>query len=104
MNPAQGNDYTKWSLDELRKAESVAQKFLMDNGPQIWENFCRKMEALDVLVTCLKNKNTTLDQRLDCFARIAEISQAMKEDAEGFFELASEPVVARILSNVRSKL
>jgi hypothetical protein len=104
MNPAQGNDYTKWSLDELRKAESVAQKFLTDNGPQIWENFCRKLEALDVLVTCLKNKNITLDQRLDCFARIAEISQAMKDDAEGFFELASEPVVARILSNVRSKL
>ena len=104
MNPAQGNDYTKWSLDELRKAESVAQKFLTDNGPQIWGNFCRKMEALDVLVTCLKNKNITLDQRLDCFARIAEISQDMKDDAEVFFELASEPVVARILSNVRSKL
>lgn len=104
MNPAQGNDYTNWSRDELRKAESVAQKFLTDNGPQIWENFCSKIEALDALLRRLKNKDITLDQRLDCFARIAEISQAMKDDAEGFFELASEPVVARILSNVTSAL
>jgi exonuclease VII small subunit len=99
----QGNNYAKWSEQELRKAESMADRFLQENGDQIHENFRSKVEALTDLVESLETANLTFDERLDCFARIAEVSAALQEDAQGFFGLASEPVVARILADVRGK-
>ena len=99
----QGNDYAKWSEQELRKAESVAAQFLQDNGDQIWTSFRAKVDALDELVNRLHEEDLPVDERLDCFARIAEISAVLLEDARGFFGLASEPVVARILAHVAGK-
>ena len=99
----QGNNYAKWSEQELRKAESMADRFLQENGDQIHENFRAKVDALDELVESLLDERLTFDERLDCFARIAEISSALQEDAQGFFGLASEPVVARILADVSRK-
>jgi hypothetical protein len=99
MRP-QKNDYGKWSDEELRRAESVADTFLQENDDRIRENFAAKLHALDELVTGLGQRRLTLDERLDCYARIAEVSGALAEDARGFFGLASEPVVARLLANV----
>ena len=96
-------NYSKWSKDELKRAESTATQFLEQNGPQITETFRAKMRCLEILVNRLNTKKLTLDQRLDCFARISEISSMMKDEAEGFFELASQPIVARILSSVPQK-
>ncbi len=100
---AQGNEYAKWSEPQLKRAESMAERFLLENGGPIWENFRAKVDALDDLLTGLRRPRLTLDQRLDCFARIAEISRALEQDAQGFFNLASEPVVARLLAKVGSK-
>jgi hypothetical protein len=44
----------------------------------------------------------SLVERLDCFARIAEAAGALEEDAKGFFSLASEPVVARLLAKSKA--
>ena len=99
----QKNDYGKWSEAELRRAESVADTFLQDNDARIRENFEAKLLALDELVTKLGQRRMTLDERLDCYARIAEVSGALAEDAQGFFGLASEPVVARLLAHVDRK-
>lgn len=101
MSSDQNSSYGKWSKEELRKAEATASKFLEDNGPQISETLRAKLRYIDALINRLSLRKTTLDQRLDCFARIAEISELLEEDARGFFELASQPVVARILSNVK---
>ena len=98
-----GNDYAKWNEQELRRAESVAGGFLRQNEQQIRENFEAKVKTLDQLLESLTERDMTLDQRLDCFARIAEVSRALQQDAEGFFSLASEPVVARLLAKVESK-
>jgi hypothetical protein len=98
-----GNDYAKWSEQELRRAESVAGRFLRQNEEQIRESFETKVKTLGELVESLTQRDMTLDQRLDCFARIAEVSRALQQDAEGFFSLASEPVVARLLANVQGK-
>ena len=97
------NDYAKWSEQELRRAESAAGRFLRQNEEQIRENFEAKVRTLDELVESLTERDMSLDQRLDCFARIAEVSRALQQDAEGFFSLASEPVVARLLAKVESK-
>src|SRR6476646_9695995 len=73
MRP-QKNDYGKWSVEELRRAESVADTFLQENDTRIRENFEAKLHALDELVTGLGRRRLTLNERLDCYARIAEVS------------------------------
>jgi len=99
--PNRRPNYGTWSSEELRRAESTASKFLQDHAPQISETFRVKMRCLETLLKRLNSKGVTLDQRLDCFARIAEISQMLKDEAEGFFELGSQPVVARVLAHMR---
>ena len=98
-----GNDYANWSDEELRRAESVAHKFLADNGPQIHESFQAKVRQLQQLAHALHHQRLNLDERLECFARITEIARSLSEDAEGLFKLASEPLVARMLAKVGPK-
>jgi len=95
------NDYSQWSEPALRRAESEADRFLNENQAQILENLEAKVAALEGLVGRLSRRQMSLDERLDCFARIAEAARALEEDARGFFSLASEPVVARLLSTSR---
>ena len=103
MRSNQQNNYGRWSKDELVKAEATAKQFLEENSLQISDTLRTKVKYLDVLVHRLATRKGTLDDKLDCFARIAEIAQLLKEDAEGFFELASQPVVARILNTVKTR-
>jgi len=103
MEPKRPSNYGKWSKEELRKAEATAKQFLEDNGSQISDTLRTKVKYLDLLINRLATRKGSLDERLDCFARIAEIAQLLKDDAEGFFELASQPVVAQILNTVKAK-
>lgn len=98
---AQGNDYAKWSEPELRRAESVAERFLRENVDTIGESLRVKVDLLDGLVHKLRQPHLSLDERLHIFARIEEMSRTLQQDAQGFFHMASEPLVARILSQVR---
>jgi hypothetical protein len=100
MNP-QDNNFSHWTREELIKAESTASRFLEDNGAQIAETLHAKARFIELLIERVRSKKTPLDQRLDCFARISEIADLIKEDADGFFALASQPVVARILANLK---
>ena len=97
------NDYSEWSEEELRRAEWEADRFLNENEAQIRENLEAKLALLDGLVKRLGGQQMSLDERLDCFARIAEVSGALEEDAKGFFSLASEPVVARLLAKSKPR-
>ncbi len=101
MNPQDANNFADWTKDELQKAETTATRFLEDNGAQIAETLQAKIRFVEILVERLKTKKTPLDERLDCFARISEIADLLKEDVDGFFALASQPLVARILSGVK---
>jgi len=96
--PIRRNNYGKWTKEELRRAEGVAEKFLKENVSEITETFRIKLRCLEILVNKLNTKNLTLDERLDCFAQIAEIANMIEHESEGFFELASQPIVARILA------
>jgi hypothetical protein len=100
---SQGNDYARWSEPELRRAESVAENFLRDNGGPIGASLRAKVDLLDHLVNKLRDTHLSLDDRLDCFARITEISRTLQRDAQGFFRMASEPLIARILAQVEDK-
>ena len=100
---AHGNDYAKWNERELRRAESVAGRFLRENVDTIGESLRLKVDQLDGLVGGLSHPQLSLDERLHIFARIEEIARTLQQDAQGFFRMASEPVVARILAQVEPK-
>lgn len=94
------NPQRKWSAEELRNAEATASEFLEENGGQIADNMRAKAKFLEILIHRVSIAKTPLADRLECFARIAEIAKLIQEDADGFFDLASRPVVARIVYTV----
>ena len=93
-------DYRHWNDQQFKHAEIAADRFLRDNASQIVETLQAKMRFLQLLIRRLDQKDASLNHRLDCFARIAEVSHFMQQDAQGFFELASHPIVARLLQNL----
>jgi hypothetical protein len=98
--PEPDRQYGKWSKDELRRAESTASQFLEENSAQIADTMRAKARFLETLIQQVSSKKTTFDDRLEFFARISEIAKLIQDDADGFFELASQPMVARILGSV----
>jgi hypothetical protein len=94
------SDYSTWSGAELVLAENAADQFLSGNHLAIWQSFVQQGQVLAGLCAILKRPDLTMEQRLVCFARIAEVSQGVQVCAQGFFELGSQPVVARVLAEV----
>jgi len=92
-------DYSNWSDAELARAESTAEQFLAQNNREISRVFQRQKAMLDRLIEMLRKPDLTLEERLDCFARIAETAEGMRECANGFFELGAQPLVARAIGN-----
>jgi hypothetical protein len=103
MQPDDAPSYGKWSREELSKAEATACQFLEENSAQIAETMRAKLRFLEMLIQRLSLKTTSFQDRLDYFARVSEIARLIEADADGFFELASQPVVARILGSVPPK-
>ena len=95
--------YSKWTKEELRNAESTARQFLEENSGQIADTMRAKAKFLETLIQRVSMKKTSFEDRLEYFARISEVAQLIQQDADGFFELASQPVVARILGTVKKK-
>jgi hypothetical protein len=56
-----------------------------------------------MLVGMLRKADMTLEEKLDCFARIAEVSEGIQDCARGFFELGSQPLVARVLATAENQ-
>ena len=98
--PDQDRQYGKWSKEELRKAEHTASEFLEENSTQIADTMRAKARFLETLIQRVSLKKTSFEDRLEYFARISEIARLIQDDADGFFELASQPMVARILGTV----
>ncbi len=101
--PENNRPYSKWSMEELRSAEATARKFLEDNSGQIADTMRAKARFLETLLQRISLPKTSFEDRLEYFARISEVAELIQQDADGFFALASQPVVARILGTVRKK-
>jgi hypothetical protein len=93
-------DYSGWTGTELLRAGATAAGFLSENHIAIWQSFARQSAVLGRLVSVLKRADLTIEERLDCFARIAEVSKGIDDSASGFFDLGSQPVVALVLADV----
>jgi hypothetical protein len=88
-------DYSRWSDAELAQANITAEQFLTQYQNEISNVLSRQRGILDVLLALLQRRDLSLEERLDCFARIAETADSMRECANGFFELGAQPLVAR---------
>jgi hypothetical protein len=100
MKSDDNHPYGKWSPEELHNAQNTACQFLEENCAQIAETLRAKVKFLETLIHRLSLKRTCFEDRLEYFARVAEIARLIEDDADGFFELASQPMVARILGTV----
>ncbi len=98
--PDRQRNYGEWTPDELRRAEATASRFLTENGAEIAETIRAKARFLEALAQRLSAPATSYDDRLDYLARVSEIAQLLRDEADGFFHLASQPMVARILGTV----
>jgi hypothetical protein len=96
--PDNNSPYGRWKRDELRHAEATARQFLEENRAQIAEAMRAKTRVIQTLLDRVASDDIGFQERLELFARISEIARLMEEDADGFFELASQPVVAQILN------
>lgn len=97
----QQRPFGKWTREELFGAETTAREFLEDNSAAIAETMRAKAKLLETLIQRVAHSKTSFDDRLEYFARISEIASLIRQDADGFFQIASQPVVARILKSVR---
>ena len=93
----------KWTKEELLGAENTARQFLEENATQIADTMRAKSRFLEAMIKRISLPQTSFEDRLEYLARISEIAQLIQQDADGFFELASQPVVARILGSVKPK-
>jgi hypothetical protein len=98
--PENQKPYGKWTKEELLSAESTAREFLEDNSTQIADTMRAKAKYMETLIHRIAHPKTRFEDRLDYFARVSEIAALIQDDADGFFKLASQPVVARILKTV----
>ena len=99
--PDDARPYGKWNNEQLLHAEATARQFLEENGLQVADTMRAKLKFMETLIQRLATKKTGFHERLEYLARISEIADLIREDADGFFELASQPVVARILGTVK---
>ena len=100
MKPEDQRHYGKWSKEELRNAEAVACRFLEENSAQIADTMRAKAQFLEALLQRIALQTTSFQDRLEYFARVSEIARLIQDDADGFFQLASQPMVARLLGSV----
>jgi len=98
--PEDKRHYGRWSKEELHKAEAAARRFLEENSSQIAATMQGKTKILEYWIEQLSLKETTFQDRLEYFARASEVARLIQADADGFFDLASQPMVARILGTV----
>ena len=89
--------------DDLRKAEATARQFLQENSIEIADTMRAKARFLDSMIQRVAQPKAGFEDRLEYFARISEIARLIQDDADGFFALASQPLVARILGTVPPK-
>ena len=89
--PDDQRHYGQWSKEELHQAEAAAVQFLEENSARIAETMQAKAGFLQELIRLLARKEIVFEERLEHFARASEVARLIQADADGFFDLASQP-------------
>jgi hypothetical protein len=90
-------DFTKWSAEELQKAELAAVDFLNDNVADIAATFEKRLMIIRRIIGLLKLEGVTFEQRLMYLTMIEELSNGLGQSAREFFEIGCVPSVANML-------
>lgn len=90
-------DFSKWSPQELQKAELAAVDFLNDNVADIAGTFEKRLTIIKRIVGLLKSEGVSFDQRMMYLSMIEELSNGLGESAREFFEIGCIPSVANLL-------
>lgn len=90
-------DFTKWSAQELQKAELAAVDFLNDNIVDIAGTFEKRLTIIRRMVGLLKSEGVGFEQRMMYLTMIEELSQGLAESAREFFDIGCVPSVANML-------
>lgn len=90
-------DHFRCNPEELRRAQATATQFLNENAQGIAQIMRAKLTFLEQLLKRMAQPESTLEERLDSFARIGETARLLDEEATAFFDLASQPLLERLL-------
>lgn len=90
-------DFTKWSPQELQKAELAAVDFLNDNVVDIAGTFEKRLAIIKRIVGLLKTNGVTFEQRMMYLTMIEELSLGLSHSAHEFFDIGCGPSVANML-------
>ena len=90
-------DFSKWSPQELQKAELAAVDFLNDNVADIAGTFEKRLVIIRRIVGLLKSEGVSFEQRMMYLSMIEELSNGLGESAREFFEIGCIPSVANLL-------
>ena len=94
-------DFTKWSAQELQKAEHAAMDFFSDNISDIAETFEKRLAILKRMVGLLKSGGITFEQRMMYLAMIEELASGLGQSAKEFFDIGCVPSVANMVQQIR---
>ena len=93
-------DFTKWSPQELQKAESAAISFLNNNIGEIAETFEKRVRLIRQVSARMKSDGVGFEERMMCLSIIQELSQGLEESAREFFEIGCQPSVAKMMTDL----
>ena len=94
-------DFTKWSAQELQKAELAAMDFLNDNITEIAETFEKRLKILQRILGLLKTEGISFEQRMMYLSMIQELATGLGDSAREFFEIGCVPSVANMVQQIR---
>lgn len=90
-------DYSGWTNLELQRARATAQAYLTTHQTDVQRALAAQCRVLVGLIENLGSTELTFEDQLDCLAHIGDVSQIIRDSAQGFFDLGCQPVVAQTL-------
>lgn len=90
-------DFTSWSANELKKAESAARDFLTSNIGEIANSFEKRLRLLGHVTLRMRATDIEFEERMICLSMIEELSQGLGQSAKEFFDIGCHPSVASLM-------
>ena len=93
-------DFTRWSPQELQKAELAAVDFINDNIGEIVGTFEKRVAIIKRLLALLKSDGIGFEQRMMYLSMVQELAEGLAESAREFFEIGCVPSVANMVQQI----
>ena len=90
-------DFTRWSPQELRKAEAAAMDFLNEHIVEIAQTFEKRLKLIRRVSARMTAEDACFEERMLCLSVIRELSQSLEQSASEFFEIGCQPAVAKLV-------